>query len=83
MPADVNAWTKMNCVFKDVTKGDFVSQLYLVCHIYRCGKLVYDEKVSSSSSALSASKGSKEKAYRRPFGCVWFLDCIVCDCLTM
>ena len=41
MPEDVNAWSKMNILFKDVTRADFQSDLYLVCHIYRCGKLVY------------------------------------------
>jgi hypothetical protein len=73
MPADLNAWTKMNCIFKDIKRTDLMSSLYLVCHIYRCGKLVYDEKVSTSSSALSAAKGTKEKTYRRPFGCAVML----------
>ncbi len=50
-----------------MTKADFVAGLYLVCHIYRRGKLVFDPNTPISSSSAKPKKG--EILYKRPFGC--------------
>ena len=62
MPADVSIWGKMKCIFKDLTREDLKNDLYLVCHILRYGRLLYDEKNKDPRK-----KG--EMFYRRPFGC--------------
>jgi hypothetical protein len=38
---------------QDVTKTDFQNGLYLVCYIFRTGKLLIDEKATTSASFMS------------------------------
>ncbi|XP_065059429.1 dedicator of cytokinesis protein 3-like isoform X2 [Rhopilema esculentum] len=56
MPKDLDKLEKMIAVFSDLTSSDLLRELYLVCHVFRQGKLVID------------SKKNPLTAFRRPFG---------------
>jgi hypothetical protein len=59
LPINLSLLHKMRTVFRDLTAKDFASDLWLVCRIYRKGRLVFD----------TAKAKSPQRLYRRPFGC--------------
>jgi len=62
MPVNLKILNKMMTIFKDLEPKDFVGGLYLVCRIYRSGRLVQDPK----------KKKPPPNLYRRPFGAAAF-----------
>jgi len=58
LPINLQLLHKMRTVFADLSARDFQKDLWLVCKIFRRGKLVFD-----------ATKPKSSDKYRRPFGC--------------
>ena len=59
LPLNLALLHKMRTVFTDLSARDFEKDLWLVCRIYRKGRLVFD----------TAKAKSPQRLYRRPFGC--------------
>eukprot|EP00794_Sanderia_malayensis_P007122 gene7122-7926_t len=55
-PREIEKMDRMTAIFTELTSNDWLRELYLVCHVYREGKLVIDSKKNPST------------AFRRPFG---------------
>jgi len=62
MPVNLKLLNKMMTVFKDIEPKDMASGLYLVCKIFRSGRLVQD----------NSKKKPPQSSYRRPFGAAAF-----------
>lgn len=62
MPINLKLLGKMYTLFKDLDAKDMDSDLYLVCRIYRQGRLKFDPSKKKAPSHF----------YRRPFGCAAF-----------
>jgi len=56
MPKDIDLLERMFALFSDLSSSDLLRELYLVCRVFRKGKLVVD------------SRKNPLTAFRRPFG---------------
>jgi hypothetical protein len=62
LPINIHLIHKMRTVFVNLSAGDFQKDIWLVCRIYRKGKLVFD----------TAKVKGQTRVYKRPFGCAAF-----------
>ena len=73
MPDDISLMNKLSTLFVDLDADDLRRNLYLVCRIFRRGKLIAAKPGDKSHrmSVMQGGGGGKdvEQVYRRPFGC--------------
>jgi len=71
MPDDISLMDKMHTLFTDLTQTDFES-LFLVCRIYRVGKLNADNDMKGSGMMAMGNAASpvtdERQVYKRHFG---------------
>jgi hypothetical protein len=71
MPEDQTLIGNINTIFTQISEFYYMKNIFLICKIYRKGRLVFDEK-SITSTISTIKKDKDQKDFKRCFGiCVY------------
>jgi hypothetical protein len=72
MPEDQSLISNIQTIFSNINEVNYLRDLYLVCRIYRKGRIVYeiDQKPNPSSYGQISKKDPNLLTFKRPFGVV-------------
>lgn len=64
MPKDERLISNIKTMFTNLSKNDYMSDMYLVCRIWRNGSLILE-----SSDKQKNKQQNQDTIFKRPFGC--------------